>query len=288
MADAESTVLPHRGRPSGVKNKTTLAREQRESASAAGAAQREIRKREREDAERAAHGASTRAQTSGVQKKARSDPVLSDIPPRASTSSRMITTEEIRIALRAIAICKEDGEPDVFGRVQKITEIGQTKLYEIWENFCSRDGDKLPMSFVGATHIQRPSTVIKLFSGEIRKFVLERKLVHGQSVEIPDVLKFLKETFNFEIERNAMQRAMKKMGFLYGKKTKLMRNKVHNMNIVSPSVFLSHAYLCFCKKGHDCQNQEKNTCKASSFGRRRLLCERRKYAYSTSRIPIMM
>ena len=186
MADAESTVLPHRGRPSGVKNKTTLAREQRESASAAGAAQREIRKREREDAERSAHGASTRAQTSGVQKKARSDPVLSDIPPRASTSSRMITTEEIRIALRLIASYKEDGEPEVFGRAHKFTEIGLTKLNEIWSEFCSRDGDKLPESFIGAPRIERPSTVIKLFSGEIRKFVLDRKLVGGQSVEIPD------------------------------------------------------------------------------------------------------
>ena len=149
-------------------------------------AQRAIRKQEQEDAERVLNGASTRSQTSGVQKQARTDPVLSDIPPRASTSSRMITTEEIRIALRFIASYKEDGEPEVFGRAHKFTEIGLTKLYEIWSEFCSRDGDKLPESFIGAPRIERPSTVIKLFSGEIRKFVLDRKLVGGQSVEIPD------------------------------------------------------------------------------------------------------
>ena len=257
MADfcAPSEPVLHRGRLPGSKNKVTLAREQRESAAAASVAQRAIRQQEKEDAERAANGAPTRSHTSGAQKRARTDPVMSDIPPRASTSSRMITTEEIRIALRLIVSYKEDGEPDVFGRVEKITEIGQTKLYEIWREFCSRDGDKLPKSFIGAPRIERPSTVIKLFSGDIRKFVLDRKLDEGKAVEIPDVMKFLKDTFNFEVERSTMQRAMKKMGFLYGKKTKLMRNKVNNMNIVSSSVFLSpHAHLCFCRKGLDSQN----------------------------------
>ena len=188
MADisAPSEPVLHRGRLPGSKNKVTLAREQRESAAAASVAQRAIRQQEKEDAERAANGAPTRSHTSGAQKRARTDPVMSDIPPRASTSSRMITTEEIRIALRLIVSYKEDGEPEVFGRAHKFTEIGLTKLYEIWSEFCSRDGDKLPESFIGAPRIERPSTVIKLFSGEIRKFVLDRKLVGGQSVEIPD------------------------------------------------------------------------------------------------------
>ena len=61
----------------------TLAREQRESAAAASVAQRAIRQQEKEDAERAANGAPTRSHTSGAQKRARTDPVLGDIPPRA-------------------------------------------------------------------------------------------------------------------------------------------------------------------------------------------------------------
>ena len=133
---------------------------------------------------------------------------------------------------------KLDGEPKVFERAEKVTEIGLTKLYEYWAEWFSRDGDKLPKSFIGAPRIERPSTVIKLFSGEIRKFVLDRKLIGGQSVEVPDVMRFLKDTHGFEIERNTMHRAMKKMGFLYGKKTKLMRNKVNNMNIFI-SIFIS-------------------------------------------------
>ena len=75
----------------------------------------------------------------------------------------MISTEEIRIAIRMITLLKLDGESKVFERVEKVLEIGQTKLYELWADWCSRDGDKLPKSFIGAPRIERPSTVIVVF-----------------------------------------------------------------------------------------------------------------------------
>ena len=76
MADicAPSEPVLHRGRLPGSKNKITLAREQRESASAAAVAQRASCKREREDAERAANGTPTRSHASGAKSKL--EPIL--------------------------------------------------------------------------------------------------------------------------------------------------------------------------------------------------------------------
>jgi hypothetical protein len=128
--------------------------------------------------------------------------------------------EDVCAKVRAGELQSDYGQR-IFENAQRLTGISETKLRKLWDEWLINDGKTAPKCYANLPRIQKATVVVTRFAGEIRAFIIKQKL-EGSVVEIPDLQKFLKETHEYDIPRNALRRALHKMGLKWGPKTKLM------------------------------------------------------------------
>jgi hypothetical protein len=149
--------------------------------------------------------------------------------PRAGPTQRFLTNDEIRIAIQSLSIlhqeCAEEEKStygqQIFPNVSKQMGISISTLYELWDEWLEAGCTVLPQSYADLPRVTKACTIIKVHSGNIRLFILERKL-EGKVVEVLNVQTFLKDEHGFDVERESLRLAMVKMGLKWGKKHKLM------------------------------------------------------------------
>ena len=211
-----------RGRKRGAKSSQTIYRSRMTLKSQKAVQMRAEKLQAAQDQHRETHGPTTRAGPASNHTPAKLPiPSFESIPPRIN---RTLSSDDIRSAICILTFFIAEGGSHIFERASKLIGIGQSKLYYIWQEWLLNKGKFLPQCFLGARRLGKTSEVVTNFAGVIRAFILARKL-EGMVVEIPDIQRLLKDDHGFDVSRSVLRRAMKKMGFKYGKKTKLMQNK---------------------------------------------------------------
>jgi hypothetical protein len=106
----------------------------------------------------------------------------------------------------------------IFKRCSEYLDIGQTKLRQLWDDWIAVKGKELPLSHVHAMRKERIHVLGSEWCGTLRMEIMEMRMnKSGHAVEIPDILKMLREKYNIYITKGMLRYRLKKMGFLFGK-----------------------------------------------------------------------
>ena len=203
-----------RGRKLGSKNAQTIHRSKMTLKSQKAVEKRAEKLRAAQDAFRQEHGAPTRAgPATNRHTPEKPIPSFDSIPTRVH---RTLSNDDVHSAVCILTFLISEGGTHIFERASKIIGVGTTKLRLLWNEWLLNCGKFLPQSFLGKPRLNKTSEVVTNFAGVIRAFVLARKM-EGKVVEVPDVQKLLKDDHKFDVSRSVLRRAMKKMGFKYGK-----------------------------------------------------------------------
>lgn len=184
----------------GSKHARTLAKIKYQELSRLAAESRKRKKEERAEIHRQIHGIPRRS--TGFDHcnlpKLQSYPPLSE--PQLKRPNRILSDDEIRLSIRLIISLHNEWleshenthSSHIFEKAAFILDLSQSKLYELWEIWCN--SCELPKSAmtINAPRSSQTSQIVKDFSGEIRTFIIKRKL-EGKVVEVPDIQKFLKD-----------------------------------------------------------------------------------------------
>jgi hypothetical protein len=247
----DTPIMPSakKGRPAGARNHQTLEREKQvvklEDA-------RSKKKKVEEDCRaqveidvanhRALHGAPTRSSTSTAPAASVvTIPSALLIPQRDSHS----ISSDLVIVILTLMTKLTNEAIDEFGltgplttatlaqivygkkivlRVHELTAVSESSIRQFWGEWCKAEGRRFPTIREGVTRVHKESIIVRLYAGEIRKLIHERKMA-GQVTEIPDIQKHLRTEHKVDVTRDITYRSLLKLGYVYGKKTKLMANK---------------------------------------------------------------
>lgn len=116
---------------------------------------------------------------------------------------------------------------DVFGRASNYLDIGTTKLRQFWDKWLLVRGNALPPSHIGVKRKEQMIVLSSKCSGTIRKIIFDLRIMskNGHPVEMPDVLKVLRDEHNIFVSKSQLRYRMHKMGFPFGKVKKYCLRK---------------------------------------------------------------
>ena len=191
------------GRPKGRKNDITIIKEQNTVKAAASLQKRRNNAVIVEDLERQKNGPrrrSTDVAGGATLKKPRNELILKpvhDIKPREQ--GQLLSDNEIATAIKLLTSLHADALAEnnestygcrIFEKAHDILGISMSALHKLWDQW--NVAGVLPNSKASVGRTQKVSDIVTLHAGHIRAFIVKRKL-EGKVVEIPDVVKFLKD-----------------------------------------------------------------------------------------------
>jgi len=118
---------------------------------------------------------------------------------------------------------REENEPAVMERASSFLGIGEEKLNELWNDFM--ETGEVPHSLRGRKRQVRMKLVSLEWMRPIQIEMERIRLEENRVVEVPDILKWLKEKHDITITMNQMIYRCDKMGFVFSKGGKLTTNK---------------------------------------------------------------
>jgi len=134
------------------------------------------------------------------------------------------TQEEIRAAMHVATVLHEEkaggrtvSTANPLERAARYTGFGETKLRDLWVVWKGLRGEKLPPVMHDYSKPHLCGAVPRSLFPELRQAIRDMRINRGHGVEVPDVQKWLKETHNLVISRNALRHSMHRMGFVFGR-----------------------------------------------------------------------
>lgn len=148
--------------------------------------------------------------------------------PLPKRENAILTEDAIAIAIRVVLILeKEKAEHHVVsttGVIEQASEylgIGQTKLRELFKTYSAMQGKVLPLSAKQQGPRELRGRLRNEWFGPLRDEISRIRLVVGKPVELPDLLKWFRETHQMVVKRKELYYALKRMGFVFGRTKKL-------------------------------------------------------------------
>lgn len=219
--DKENVAPRAPGRPAGARNKARVLKEARRASAQVA---REAKVALRDERRRTFAGPSTRGFEAGTSTAAAT---ISMPPPPPRNSGERLTNADIMIGLRVVHACLEEAHARVpvtpayaFERASVYTGIGRTKLIELWGEYADTGGRRLPLVRDGKNGA-RAQQVPRELIPELKEFVHHLRVVKGKVVEVPDIVRWLRDSHGILVSRENLRKTMHRAGFVWGRTHKI-------------------------------------------------------------------